>query len=221
MAPNHTVTLLLPSARRGDLCPPGVIVGQHGRDGSSMLPTSHQKTRVGLQLQVNTRHFAAHHLKAYHQHSVDIPSSQHANEYPAHDSHFPPSYVPPGKGGPKMHSPSLSPPQKIEPSVVLGKCKAEVLGLEQLKATKSHPPLFDSKSGQLPDVSGTLEADGDEVNLNPEGDNLSVFTNMPPVPSLPGNAADAGPPAAAPIPGLNHKAPVKGQGSGQGHPFPC
>lgn len=114
-----------------------------------------------------------------------------------------------------MHT-SSSPPQKIEPSAVLGKRKAEVVDLEQLRATKSHLPLFDSKNGQPLNVPGTLEVGGDEVNLNPEGDNLSVFTNMPPVPSLPSNGADAGPPMAVPILGFDHRTPVGGQSSGQG-----
>lgn len=215
MAPNHTATLSLPSTRKSDVASPDVV-GQHGRGGSSMLPTSHQKTRVGLQLQVNTRHLAAHHLKAYPQCSVDIPSSQHAHEYPAHDSHVSPSHVLSGKRLPRMHSSSSSSPQQIKPSVVLGKRKAEVLDLEQLRATKSHTILHDSNHGHLPDVPGTLEVGGDETNLNPEGDNLSVFTNMPPMPSLPGNGADAGSPVAVPIPGFDHKSPMEGQNSDQG-----
>ncbi|KAI6034091.1 hypothetical protein BKA83DRAFT_4184790 [Pisolithus microcarpus] len=176
MAPNHTATLSLPSTRKSDVASPDVV-GQHGRG-------SHQKTRVGLQLQVNTRHLAAHHLKAYPQCSVDIPSSQHAHEHPAHDSHVSPSHVLSGKSLPRMHSSSSSSPQQIKPSVVLGKRKAEV--------------------------------GGDETNLNPEGDNLSVFTNMPPMPSLPGNGADAGSPVAVPIPGFDHKSPMEGQNSDQG-----
>lgn len=213
MAPNHIATLSLPSTRKSDLASSDAV-GQHGRDGSSMLPTSHQKTKAGLQVQVNTRHLAAHHLKAYPQCSVDIPSSQHAHEYPVHDSHVSSSHVLSGERLPRMHSsPSSSPPpppQQIKPSAVLGKRKAEVLDLEQLRANKSHTILLDSNHGRLPGVPGTLEVGGDETNLNNEGNNLSVFTNMPPMPSLPDSGEDAGSPVAAPIPGFHHKSSMEG-----------
>ncbi|KAI6047076.1 hypothetical protein EDC04DRAFT_583086 [Pisolithus marmoratus] len=111
-----------------------------------------------------------------------------------------------------MYHWSLLLPQEMELDVVLGKCKAEVLGLEQPRTIKSHSPPLDTKEWQLSNTPGTSKVDGEDS----EGDNLSVFTNMPPVLSLPGNVAGAGPPVVIPVPEIDYKIPVKRQSSGHG-----
>lgn len=201
MATDHSAALSFARPARSHLCSHSDLAGKHGGHGSSMS-TNHQ-TAARLQLQVNIRHLATHHIQGYHQQSLDIPSSQCQKEYHVHDSHLSSTLY---KTEVSKHNLSQSPPKAAQLHAVLGKRKAEVLGLEQPKVIRSHPALLDNEEGHVPDGPGTLEIGGEEVNLDSEGDNLSIFTNVPTALLLPGNVAD--------VPEISHLPPMKGESSG-------
>lgn len=198
MAADHSAALSFARPARSHLCSHSDLAGKYGGHDSSM--STNCQTAARVQLQVNTRHLATHHIQAYHQQSLDIPSSQCQKEYHVHDSHLSSTLY---KTEVSKHSLSQSPPKVAQPHGVLGKRKAEVLGLEQPKVIRSHLAL---QEGQVPDGLGTLEVGGEEMNLDSEGDNLGIFTNMPPALPLPANVAD--------FPEISHLPPMKGESSG-------